>query len=286
MQHPTVVRPSLASSRAEALLTGDRLFDLRRVDDTLRGAARGSKRSWYAVELTLGESNSTVLSGRCTCPAGADGKCKHTLALSLAWAREPGRFVKLQNLTERLRARSYEELVSLVVQLVRSHPELETFTLGPLPGGQRVPPSIAHWRAQSDDIFRRHGAAWASFAALSKELDALVQLGDDFDHRGERAHAAALREGVVLSVVANARRFAWPDVRARLRAIVVSCLDRLPGRPNAQRSLSILDAMPIAQPRPRARAHRAANDNATRTTAAPPFEDGPLLSRLSKPTQR
>ncbi|MEZ4409511.1 MAG: hypothetical protein R3A52_24020 [Polyangiales bacterium] len=248
-----------ALERAEALLSGDRLFDLRAEASTLRGAARGVKQSWYAVEVTLTSDGAAVTSGRCTCPAGADGRCKHVAAVALAWAREPRRFAVLDGIEARLRHRSYEELISMVAQMVRSHPELEALTLGPVPGGHREAPSITRWRTQADDVFRRHGAAWTNVAALTRELDAMLALGADFERQGERAHAAALHEGLALSVVGNARRYPWPDVRARFHELVAKCADRLPGRPSVKRALAELDAMPVPPPR---RARKAANDNA------------------------
>lgn len=238
-----------AFQRGEALLSGDRLFDLRVEGSTLRGAARGVKQAWYAVELELGPDGASVVGGRCTCPAGADGRCKHVPALGLAWATSPRRFELLPGLESRLRHRSYEELIALVAQMVRSHPELEALTVGPVPGGHREGPSVARWRTRADDVFRRHGAEWTAVAGLVRELESLLSLGDDFDREGERAHAAALFEALVASVVANAPRYPWPDVRGRLRELVEACSKRLPGRPDVRRALEALDATPVPPPR-------------------------------------
>lgn len=238
-----------AFERGEALLSGDRLFDLRVEGSALRGAARGVKQAWYAVELELGPDGASVVRGRCTCPAGADGRCKHVPALGLAWATSPGRFALLPELESRLRHRSYEELIALVAQMVRSNPELEALTVGPLPGGHREAPSVTRWRTRADDVFRRHGGEWTAVAGLVRELESLRSLGDDFERQGERAHAAALYEGLVVSVVANAPRYPWPDVRGRLRELVEACSQRLPGRPDVKRALETLDATPVPAPR-------------------------------------
>ncbi len=238
-----------AFDRGSVLLQGDRLFDLRVEASTLRGAARGVRQAWYAIELELDESGNAPRRARCTCPAGADGRCKHVPALGLAWATTPERFTVLTDIEARLHRRSYEELVSMVALMVRTHPELEALTLGPVPGGHREAPSVTRWRTVSDDIFRRHGADWTAVAGLIQELESLRSLGDDFNRQGERAHAAALYEGLIGSVVANAARFPWPDVRSRFRALVEQCVKQLPGKPAARQALAALEALPILTPR-------------------------------------
>lgn len=247
-----------AFDRGSTLLSGDRLFDLRVEGTTLRGAARGVRHAWYAIELDLDEAGAAVKQARCTCPAGADGRCKHVPALGLAWATTPARFTVLTGIEARLHRRSYEELVSMVALMVRTHPELEALTLGPVPGGHREAPSPTRWRTRADDVFRRHGSDWTAVAGLTRELEALRSLGDDFERQGERAHAAALFEGLLGSVVANASRFPWPDVRARFRSLAELCVRQLPGRPAARQALETLDALPILTPRRSPRSSKAA----------------------------
>lgn len=243
-----------AFERGRAMLSGDQLFDLRVEGSSLRGAARGVKQAWYAIELDL--DGAAVRRARCTCPAGADGRCKHVPALGLAWATTPERFTVVAGIEARLRHRSYEELISMVAVMVRTHPELEALTLGPVPGGHREAPSPTRWRTRADDIFRRHGAEWTAVAGLLQELEALRALGDDFERQGERAHAAALHEGVIGSVVANAGRYPWPDVRGRFHEMVQRSVEKLPGRPAAKQALAALDALPM--PAPRRKAAKAA----------------------------
>lgn len=238
-----------AFERGRGLLAGDRLFDLRVEGSTLRGAARGVRQAWYAVELALDEAGVAVQRASCTCPAGADGRCKHVPALGLAWATTPGRFTAVAGVEARLRHRSYEELIAMVALMVRTHPELEALTLGPVPGGHREAPSVMRWRTRADDVFRRHGDDWTAVAGLVRELEALRSLGDDFERQGERAHAAALFEGIIGSVVANAARYPWPDVRGRLRELVELCVRALPGRPAARQALAALDALPKPAPK-------------------------------------
>jgi uncharacterized Zn finger protein len=238
-----------AFDRGRSLLSGDRLFDLRVEASTLRGAARGVRQAWYAIELELDEAGEAPKRARCTCPAGADGRCKHVPALGLAWATTPGRFTVLTGIEARLHRRSYEELVSMVALMVRTHPELEALTLAPVPGGHREAPSVTRWRTVADDVFRRHGDDWTAVAGLIRELESVRSLGDDFNRQGQRAHAAAVYEGLMDSVVANASRFPWPDVRSRFRAMIEQCVQQLPGRPAARQALATLESLPLLTPR-------------------------------------
>ena len=61
----------------------------------------------------------------CSCPVGADGYCKHTGAVLLAWRRRPEDFAEVEELDQALGRRSKEELIALVKQMLQHQPDLD-----------------------------------------------------------------------------------------------------------------------------------------------------------------
>ncbi|MDP2345160.1 MAG: SWIM zinc finger family protein [Deltaproteobacteria bacterium] len=80
---------------AEAYDDGEGLSDLSRCETRLFALAKGSGQSSYRVDVNVGPAGGTVgLKSRCTCFAAKTRPfCKHAVAVLLAWAREPSRFV-------------------------------------------------------------------------------------------------------------------------------------------------------------------------------------------------
>lgn len=70
--------------------TGDMLADLKYSRNLLKCKCFGSEKLPYKVKVTLNSTN--ILSSKCSCFIGDDGKCKHVAALLVAWRDERENF--------------------------------------------------------------------------------------------------------------------------------------------------------------------------------------------------
>ncbi len=93
----------------------------QRQDHTLRGQCEGSRPTPYEIVIELPPHGPH--SARCSCPVGAQGRCKHVAALATLWHHEPERFTPIPSLAEALRARSREELEAMIQHIIACEPE-------------------------------------------------------------------------------------------------------------------------------------------------------------------
>jgi uncharacterized Zn finger protein len=114
-------------SRGRAYFRGKRIFEAFRRENTLRARCHGSSGGPYRVEATLATSDlpkaRNPVSCFCTCPRG--GFCKHIVALLLTWVDDPVSFEVRPPIADILAGKSREELIALIEQMVRDHPNLE-----------------------------------------------------------------------------------------------------------------------------------------------------------------
>jgi tetratricopeptide (TPR) repeat protein len=174
-------------------------------ESVLRAFCHGSSGDPYRVEATLlpaGEkSTHQWATADCSCPR--EGFCKHLVALLLVWVHQPERFVVRSRLMGRLSAKSREELLALLEQLVQRQPDIEPMVelLIELPlalpaqeknrpgrGKERTvhPSSI---ESQVASAFYHAGEGWGAASRVAAELDPLCDIGKSFAEAGEWANA-------------------------------------------------------------------------------------------------
>ena len=112
--------PDRFFERGEGYFRQGRIRRLRRTDNTLRAECEGSNPEPYLVEVTLGESG--ITSYDCTCPV--EGRCKHLVALLLTWIDASGEVPETEPLDNRLRQVPTDDLVDVIMEMVRRHPDL------------------------------------------------------------------------------------------------------------------------------------------------------------------
>ena len=121
----------------------------------LKARCAGSRAEAYRLEVKLADTG--IAEAYCSCPVGASGHCKHTVALLLAWLHRPEDFTEVEELDTALERRSKAELIALIKQMLRQEPELELLLGVPLPTGKRqAPASPEAYRLQVNSVFR-HG---------------------------------------------------------------------------------------------------------------------------------
>lgn len=99
------------------------VHDARRQGDVLKARCHGADDHDYRVEVRL--DGAKIVSGRCTCPVGHDGTCKHVAAMLLNWREQPADFEQTPDLATLLSRRDKAELIELIAALVDAEPALE-----------------------------------------------------------------------------------------------------------------------------------------------------------------
>ncbi len=222
-----------AFERALEYVRDGAVFDARRQGDTLRGACEGQSAESYDVRATV-SPNGEMSAAACTCPVGADGRCKHVAALLLTFARTPGDFVVVDDVDAALAKRSRAELMAVIRQMVRQRPELETLLVTPLPDGRartprRLPAGSSQrlYRRQADAVFRRHGSEWGAVVAVVPELRAIAAIGDGFAAQADAGSAFAAYEGLVEAVLVRYAEYERQDEDGILRHVITECVEGL-----------------------------------------------------------
>jgi hypothetical protein len=199
----------------------------------LKARVQGTADRPYRVWARL--AGGRVVEADCSCPVGAGGRCKHVAALLLAYHDNPDGFTALEDVDANLRKRDKAELIALIKQMLRKAPELESLLAAPVPGGKRQ-------AVPSPDVYRRQAAAvlrgvpryeeWAGEEA-ARELESIVETGEEFEEAGDHATAAAVYQGVTAAVLDDEYDLLAGDdgpdgVPGRLAAGLLRCLDREP----------------------------------------------------------
>jgi len=213
-----------ALERGAEVLRRGALFDTRRVGPSLRARCHGTEGGLYHPTLTLTHDDASIVSGHCTCPAGAEGQCKHTAALGLRFASEPAAFVVVAPLAEALRGRSRAELVTLIGQMVERHPELDALVVFPMPGGRIRGADAAAFARQADGIFDAAGSSWGAEVAIVDALRPLASLAAQFAEAGDLPGCLTVASGLTTSIYRHLPAFAGHSHADDLRAIVQQCV--------------------------------------------------------------
>lgn len=221
-----------AFERAAEYVREGAVFGARRQGASLRARCEGQSAESYHVHTTL--VGAAISSAGCSCPVGAEGRCKHVAALLLTWIERPGDFVVVEDLDAALARRTRAELVALVKQMIRQEPDLETLLVTPLPvGGARAPRAVSDgagsrvYRRQADAIFRRNGTEWGAVVPIVAELGAVRAIGDGFLAQRDAASAIAVFEGLGDAVIDRYAEYERQDEDALLRHVVTECVESL-----------------------------------------------------------
>lgn len=123
-------------SRGEGYYHSGAIFDLARHGNTIGGRCEGSDYSPYNVLVVLGDTGS-IDHAICTCPYDWGGDCKHIVALLLTYHHDPELFEETPAsgnviVVSSLEARSKEDLIMLIREMLILHPDLESLINRPV----------------------------------------------------------------------------------------------------------------------------------------------------------
>jgi uncharacterized Zn finger protein len=159
------------------------------------GSVKGTRARPYRVTATV--AGGRVRAAVCSCPVGADGKCKHAAAVLLAYAEEPDRFPDVEAAERELIGRSADDLRRLVSHLLASAPELLPLVAVPMPGHVRGPVAADVFRQRALEVVRaaRVNDDWTE-EEVADGLAPLLSLAGDYRAAGDAAAADAVAAGV------------------------------------------------------------------------------------------
>jgi uncharacterized Zn finger protein len=163
---------------------------------------RGTRVRPYMVNVRVGarwnnSADGTVRHAFCQCPVGAGGKCKHVAAVLLAYVEDPARFPDTTLAESAPGEKSREELLELVLQLLRFAPELKPLVVLPVPGFVSGEVSPELFRGLAVEVVR---AARSHDEHAEKDVVEqfwpLLWLGWNYKSRGDEQAAEAVTEAL------------------------------------------------------------------------------------------
>ena len=170
---------------------------------TLKAQCMGSQPEPYHVEIELGTEG--IVAGRCSCPVGEGGRCKHAAALLLTWLNRPGDFLEMEDMQTLLRNRSKEDLIRLVSRMIERHPDLESLLELPTPdkarAGKQIDPELI--RRQVVGAFRSAGDEWSDAWDIARTLEGVLKMGEDYAQSGDWRNARIVYQTVAWEVLQN-----------------------------------------------------------------------------------
>ncbi len=213
----------------------------------LRARCQGSAALPYRVEVTLAPQG--IESAHCTCGKGAEGKCKHTAALLVAWLEQPNLFEEAEPIDATLERLSPQSLLTLLRRVSRRSEDVADLIEQELP---YVAGAVASAEQVNVEALRRevsialgaqrrpHYDDWAESgaqhddesAASSQRLRPIFELAEDYLARSRYALAATVYRAIVESTIEAAggdTGATFPEtINATLRACAAGlggCLD-------------------------------------------------------------
>jgi len=211
--------------RGQGYFRGGHILNPRRQGDILKARCLGSHPQPYHVEVSLGPEG--IVAGKCSCPVGAGGHCKHAAALLLTWLHDPDAFLEVEELETALEQRSKAELIALIRRMVARYPDLETLLELPIVGETTPPPVDADViRRQARSAFRGLGYDdWGPAYGIAGQLLELVDIGDDYTGRGSWRDAATIYQTMMEEVLENYGMV--HDEEGELHQVVDGCVEGL-----------------------------------------------------------
>lgn len=110
-------------ARGRSYYRSGHIYEPRQQGSTLKAKCVGTASVPYLVQVEVRNRGENVIAD-CTCPLGGD--CKHCVALLLKWAHAPNQFSEVEEANNALADYSKEDLIKLIEQMVKRHPQLES----------------------------------------------------------------------------------------------------------------------------------------------------------------
>ena len=198
----------------------------RRSGRVLRAQCEGSRPEPYRVHVELAPAG--IAYAHCSCPVGAEGRCKHIAALLIAWLEQPESFAEVEDIEVALAERDSEELRAMLRYVMQRHPELELILEMRFPvgdAGESADLDPQAYRDQARDIFREGAQGLGAPSQIADALKPLLEIARAFEARGDALASVHVSGAVCDEIIAQRERIRDED--GFLDALVVESLDTL-----------------------------------------------------------
>jgi uncharacterized Zn finger protein len=204
----TETMPQLSESRIRGMASGasfergksyyhsGAILDPVRQGMELRAECQGSQYEPYQVSATL--TGKGVGGTTCTCPYSDVGICKHVVALLLAYIHDSQVFRVIPPLEALLAPRSQQELIALIGEMLKRHPDLMSvveLSAATQPGR---PPDLEAYRRQIRRVLRSD-----TLQAIDRELWALRDTAARLEKAGDWLGAGGVYHVLLTETVSH-----------------------------------------------------------------------------------
>lgn len=167
-----------------------------------------------------------IESGRCFCPVGGSGHCKHIAALLLTWSTHTDKFVEGQSLEQSLKPFSQDELIGHIKYLLQLEPDMESLFMARLASMKNDQTSAdpRQYQRQADLALERSIERERTEADLAEELTVQKAVGDEAAARQNYATAIAVYAGLATSIVTKLGEYQYYDEEGYIDQVVMDCV--------------------------------------------------------------
>ncbi len=189
---------SRSFQRGRSYFKSGAILDPRLQGNTLKAWCQGSRPQPYHLWVVCGTEG--IKEADCSCPVGGGGRCKHVAALLLTWSDQPDSFREVEELDTNLERHSKSELIALIKQMVKVHPNLESLLATPPPEDGRSSPLVdpESYRRQAALAIRTSFDDWGWGSA--GDIDIVLGSGDNFLAKSDYANAGIVYQAVAQEV--------------------------------------------------------------------------------------
>ncbi|HEX9986990.1 MAG TPA: SWIM zinc finger family protein [Chloroflexia bacterium] len=244
-------------NKGKEYFNSDAVYDVVLRGSVLRGRSHGQSGGPYKMAVTLAAADASgpglVADYSCTCPRG--GFCKHIIALLLVWIRTPEDVPVRSDVTTLLQDLSREELLDIVMGLLKREPDLDKWlekmlikpSKSTAPGtAAKVTINPAKIRKEAASIFSRlnYGYDWGEDGDedIAAELDELVAVGDRYVEVAQWADAQVVYTAIAEETMSHYEEV--DDSDGEICEVIAACGDGLLDCLEAQDRLGPADRLP------------------------------------------
>lgn len=202
------------------------IYDQRRQGMMLKSKCAGTQAPFYRQEVLFNSKG--IEYAECSCPIGAGGRCKHSVALLLTWVNDPDSFKEVEAMDAALEKRSKAELITLIQQMLEQEPDLEFLLELPLSAEEKEPLDIKTIRKQAQRAFGGSDIydEWVSTWEVERNLDSLLNLAEGYLTRKDPDNAALIYQTVIETIMDHEDE-AMGDEEGALLEVIYDCCEAL-----------------------------------------------------------
>ncbi len=229
-------------ARGEEYYNNGAIFDTVMYGNEIEGSCEASSQPEpYHIRAKLG--NDGIAEASCTCEYEYGGLCKHIVALLLTYLYEPEQFTERQSAADSLASREKDDLIALIRQMVKQHPDLQALIDRPVPGksSRKTAVDTSSFRKELKRALRSYGGYGDRSA--ERTIRSIAETAEEFSAQGDWRSASAIYRTIAEECLREKNYFyndeegyyagAVDDVLAKL----AGCLEALAEDDNERRAI-------------------------------------------------